>query len=38
MKSIYFANQDGLYHDEKDTGYPTVNSIENVQMLVKGMK
>ena len=38
MKSIYFANQDGLYHDEKDIGYPTVNSIENVQMLVKGMK
>lgn len=38
MRSIYFANQDGLYYDEKDIGYPTVNSIENIQMFVKGMR
>ena len=38
MRSVYFANQDGLYHDEKDIGYPTVNSIDNIQMFVKGMR
>lgn len=38
MKSVYFSNQDGLYHDEKDIGYPIVNSIENIQMFVKGMR
>ena len=38
MRSVYFSNQDGLYHDEKDISYPTVNSIENIQMFVKGMR
>lgn len=38
MRSIYFANQDGLYYDEKDISYPTVNSIENIQLFVKGMR
>lgn len=38
MRSIYFANQDGLYYDEKDISYPTVNSVENIQMFVKGMR
>lgn len=38
MRSVFFANQDGLNHDEKDISYPTVNSIGNVQKFMKGMK
>lgn len=38
MRSVYFANKDGLYRDEMNVSYPTVNSIENVQLFVKGMR
>ena len=38
MRSVYFVNQDGLYREEMDVSYPTVNSIENVQLCVKGMR
>lgn len=38
MRSLWFKNADGLYHNEENAGYPSINSIENIQLFVKGMR
>jgi len=38
MRSVYFANQDGLYQERMDVGCPSVNSIEKLRMFVKEIR
>lgn len=38
MKSIYFNNPVCLYHDAEAVSYSTVNSIENLQLFMKGLR